>query len=120
MPRFTWFSGACFVGFLAVSSAHALPRDAQQKAAFRKSNACPSTGKHTGACPGYEVDHKKALMNGGADTPQNMQWLSKNEHKTKTAKDVAECKNNYGCKNKKLKKKLPWADKKAKKRAKAV
>ena len=28
----------------------------------------------TGACPGYVIDHVKALKHGGADEPGNMQW----------------------------------------------
>jgi hypothetical protein len=35
---------------------------------------CPSTEKNSGACPGYVVDHVKALKHGGADVPSNMQW----------------------------------------------
>lgn len=60
-----------------------LARSAQQKAAFRKSHPCPSTGKSTGACPGYVVDHKVALKRGGADAPQNMQWQTKAAAKAK-------------------------------------
>jgi len=42
--------------------------------AFRKANPCPSTGRTSGACPGYVIDHKQALKHGGSDTPDNMQW----------------------------------------------
>jgi hypothetical protein len=94
-------------------NASALPRDEAKKQEFRRSAPCPSTNKTTGPCPGYEVDHKKALMNGGADHPKNMQWLKKENHTAKTKQDVADCKDAYLCKNKKLKKKLPW-EKKAK------
>ena len=31
-------------------------------------------GKPFGACPGYVVDHIKALNRGGADDRSNMQW----------------------------------------------
>ncbi len=89
----------------------ALPRDATQKAAFRKENPCPSTGEKKGACPGFEVDHKKALMNRGKDKPENMQWLSKEEHKEKTKNDIDQCKKSYLCKDKRYKKELPWEDK---------
>jgi len=60
-----------------------LSRSAQQKSAFRKAHPCPSTGKSTGACPGYVVDHKVALKRGGADVPQNMQWQTKQAAKAK-------------------------------------
>ena len=43
--------------------------------AFRKQNPCPATGKTTGACSGWVVDHKIPLCSGqGADDPSNMQW----------------------------------------------
>jgi len=60
-----------------------LSRSAQQKSAFKKSHPCPSTGKSTGSCPGYVVDHKVALKRGGADVPQNMQWQTKQAAKAK-------------------------------------
>jgi hypothetical protein len=44
------------------------------KRSFQKSHPCPSTGKTTGACPGYVIDHVVALKRGGADKPGNMQW----------------------------------------------
>lgn len=52
---------------------------------FRKGNVCPSTGKTTGKCPGYEVDHVKPLACGGADDPSNMQWLTKDANRKKGA-----------------------------------
>lgn len=69
----------------------AIPRDAQQRAAFRKANPCPSTGMISGRCPGYQIDHRVALMNGGEDHPRNMQWLHKSEHRAKTRADFAQC-----------------------------
>ena len=41
---------------------------------FKKGHPCPSTGKSSGACPGYIVDHVHPLKRGGADSPSNMQW----------------------------------------------
>jgi hypothetical protein len=43
--------------------------------AFRKLYACPSTGKRTGACPGWAIDHPIPLDCGGRDIVANMQWL---------------------------------------------
>ena len=51
-----------------------IKRSAAAKASFRRSHPCPSTGKTTGACPGYVVDHVRALKHGGSDSPDNMQW----------------------------------------------
>jgi hypothetical protein len=41
---------------------------------FQRLHPCPSTGKPTGACPGYVVDHIVPLKRGGLDAPSNMQW----------------------------------------------
>jgi hypothetical protein len=60
-----------------------LARSSEQKTAFKKSHPCPATGKSTGACPGYVIDHKVALKRGGADRPQNMQWQTKQAAKAK-------------------------------------
>jgi hypothetical protein len=48
-----------------------------------KSHPCPSTGKTHGSCPGYVVDHVQALKHGGADSPSNMQWQTKEAAKAK-------------------------------------
>ena len=67
------------------SGSHAtpgVPRDSHGKLArsptarhqFQRSNACPSTGKKSGSCPGYVIDHVTPLKRGGADSPSNMQW----------------------------------------------
>lgn len=43
--------------------------------AFKAQWACPSTGKHTGACAGWAIDHVVPLDCGGVDAVWNMQWL---------------------------------------------
>lgn len=60
-----------------------IARSAKAKDNFKKSHPCPSTGKTSGACPGYTIDHIKPLKRGGADDPSNMQWQSKAEAKAK-------------------------------------
>jgi hypothetical protein len=96
----------------------ALPRDAQVRADFKKASPCPSTGKSRGACPGYHIDHKVALMNGGRDDTSNMQWLAEGAHRQKTKADFADCKASYTCKHKRAKKRLPWEPQKKAKRKK--
>jgi 5-methylcytosine-specific restriction endonuclease McrA len=52
-------------------------REKRSKAAtdaFKRENPCPSTGRPSGACHGYVIDHIKPLACGGADAPSNMQW----------------------------------------------
>jgi hypothetical protein len=48
-----------------------------------KSYPCPSTGRTSGACPGYVVDHVQALKHGGRDEPSNMQWQTVEAAKAK-------------------------------------
>jgi hypothetical protein len=51
-----------------------IARSETAKHAFERSHPCPATGKASGACPGYVVDHVVPLKRGGADAPGNMQW----------------------------------------------
>ena len=60
-----------------------IKRSTSAKNQFKSSHACPSTGKSRGACPGYVIDHVKALKHGGADAPSNMQWQTKEAAKAK-------------------------------------
>jgi hypothetical protein len=52
-------------------------RSTAAKHAFQRSHPCPSTGKATGPCPGYVIDHTKPLKRGGADSSSNMHWQTK-------------------------------------------
>lgn len=65
------------------------PRSSAVKAAFQRLHPCPSTGKKTGACPGWVKDHVVPLCKGGLDSPSNMQWQTVDAAK---AKDRIECK----------------------------
>lgn len=60
-----------------------IARSEKAKDAFKKEHPCPSTGKSSGACPGYVIDHVKPLKRGGADDPSNMQWQTTAEAKAK-------------------------------------
>jgi len=51
-----------------------IARSAKAKDDFRHAHPCPSTGRSSGACPGYVIDHVQALKHVGADAPSNMQW----------------------------------------------
>jgi hypothetical protein len=51
-----------------------IKRSGEARNAFKHSHPCPSTGKSSGSCPGYVIDHVRPLSKGGADDPSNMQW----------------------------------------------
>lgn len=76
---------------LAIPADAQIKRDRSQVRAFRAENPCPATGRTRGACPGFEVDHVQSLCSGGADKKENLQWLSKEDHRFKTLVDVREC-----------------------------
>src|SRR5437773_12257099 len=46
-----------------------IKRSETAKRDFERHHACPSTGKTSGACPGYVVDHIVPLKRGAADAP---------------------------------------------------
>ena len=58
---------------------------------FEREHPCPSTGKRSGKCPGYVVDHVKALACGGADAPSNMQWQTTAAAKAKDKTERVGC-----------------------------
>jgi hypothetical protein len=84
---------ACMLALLVTcTSADAqIQRSAGEVLAFKRQNPCPSTGLRRGACPGWDVDHAMPLCAGGEDKADNMQWLSKEDHRFKTLVDVREC-----------------------------
>ncbi len=60
-----------------------IKRSKSARNAFIRSSPCPSTGKANGHCPGYVVDHVRALECGGADDASNMQWQTVEAAKAK-------------------------------------
>ncbi len=96
---------ATLLALILSALAFAAPRDPTVRYEFRKANPCPSTGKTTGRCPGYHIDHVRALMLGGRDEVANMQWLSHAEHRAKTKREFAECKRVMYCTHRGVKRK---------------
>lgn len=83
---------AALMACLVATSAHAEYH--RSKAALRtfvNLEACPATGQHRLLCPGYVIDHIKALACGGADAPENMQWQTVAEGKAKDRWELKEC-----------------------------
>jgi hypothetical protein len=60
-----------------------IARSQKAKDDFKKEHPCPSTGRSSGSCPGYVIDHVTPLKRGGADAPSNMQWQTIQEAKAK-------------------------------------
>lgn len=58
-------------------------RSSAMRSAFQRQHPCPSTGRTSGACPGYVVDHVSPLKRGGPDRPSNMQWQTIDAAKAK-------------------------------------
>src|SRR4051794_10291865 len=58
-------------------------RNPRARAEFRKRFPCPSTGKHSGACPGWVIDHIVALKRCGRDAQSNMAWQTKADARRK-------------------------------------
>ena len=76
---------------LASTLAGAVDRSRVLRAEFQRHHPCPSTGLARGACPGWQVDHREALVCGGRDELRNLQWLPVAEHREKTRVEVKLC-----------------------------
>lgn len=85
---------AILAALLAISvgaQEFAAKRSASEVYRFRGAHPCPATGKARGACPGWEVDHIKALRCGGPDVAANMQWLTIEAHRAKSRREARTC-----------------------------
>ena len=78
-------AAACTVSWPAADRSRTL------RAEFMRLNPCPSTGLSRGACPGWQVDHREALVCGGRDELANLQWLTIEAHRQKTRVEVKLC-----------------------------
>jgi len=68
-----------------------ITRSSAARRSFKTQNPCPATGKATGACPGYAIDHRVPLACGEADAPENMAWQTATEAKRKDRTERAGC-----------------------------
>jgi hypothetical protein len=94
LDRITWWLRAiCAVVVLNLltTCAHAAPRSSTAVRQFKAQQPCPATGAASGPCPGWQVDHREALVCGGVDAVENLQWLTVEEHKAKTRVEVKLC-----------------------------
>lgn len=77
---------------LGIAGAHAgAPRSKAARAEFVRDTPCPSTGRSSGSCPGYVVDHVVPLCAGGADSAINMQWQDVAAARLKDRSERAAC-----------------------------
>ncbi len=73
------------------AAAQPIERNRAEVRAFRAQEPCPATGRRSGPCKGWAVDHVIALCAGGEDHRSNMQWIEEPDHSFKTFVDVREC-----------------------------
>jgi hypothetical protein len=66
-------------------------RSLEVKHEFQRQHPCPSTGRTTGACPGYVKDHIVPLACGGPDAVSNLQWQTVAEAKAKDKWERKRC-----------------------------
>jgi len=76
-------SSAAYSGTAKRDAEGHIERSSAARSQFIRQHPCPSTGKTSGACPRYVVDHVQALKHGGRDAPDNMQWQTENAAKAK-------------------------------------
>ena len=74
---------ATLLALLPLIADAAQHRSATARKTFTTSYPCPATGKPSGKCTGYIVDHVIARKCGGADSPANVQWQTVDEAKAK-------------------------------------
>lgn len=88
-----YITAISFIAAYAISTGASGEYARSKKAlrAFVNQQACPATGLHRLPCPGYVIDHIKALACGGADAPENMQWQTREEAKAKDKWELKEC-----------------------------
>lgn len=65
----------CYADKVKRDSDGSISRRADVLRAFRSIHPCPSTGRRSGACPGWNIDHVIPLANFGCDAVSNLQWL---------------------------------------------
>lgn len=80
-------------------ASQAASRSRTLRAEFQKLNHCPANDAKRGPCPGYQVDHREALICGGRDELTNLHWLAIDEHKAKTRVEVKLCRANHRSNN---------------------
>jgi len=71
-----------------------IKRSESAKNDFKVYHPCPANGRRFKSCPGYVIDHIKALACGGVDDSDNMQWQSIEAGKAKDKWERSGCSSN--------------------------
>ena len=74
---------ACCAALLPSLAPGGTQRSYATKRQFQQTHPCPSTGRTSGACPGYVKDHVVPLACGGPDAVSKLQWQTKAAAKAK-------------------------------------
>ena len=82
---------ACGLALTPYFSAAKPYRSLEVKHELQREHPCPSTGRPTGACPGYVKDHIVPLACGGPDAVSNLQWQTVAEAKAKDKWERKSC-----------------------------
>jgi len=69
----------------------ATERSHAARAEFQRVTPCPANDQRRGPCPGYIVDHIIPLCAGGPDHPENMQWQTVENAKSKDRDERRQC-----------------------------
>lgn len=90
-------AAAAAAAVAAASAAATSTRHASTVREFRKTHACPATGKVQTTCPGYVVDHIIPLCAGGTDTVDNMMFQTTADSYRKDVQERAICRRLKAC-----------------------
>jgi hypothetical protein len=82
-PMLVSFTVAVAVVIAATAPSAREYRSREVTREFQREHPCPSTGRISGACPGYRKDHVEPLACGGPDAVSNMQWQTIRDAKAK-------------------------------------
>jgi hypothetical protein len=89
LRKFAWL---LLLPLLALAAdPHRIHRSTAAMREFKREHPCPATGRPTCPCPGYVIDHIRALACGGEDAPRNMQWQTRGEAKQKDRTERQDC-----------------------------
>lgn len=84
-------AAALALGLLLALPGQAVERSRAVVAEFKRASPCPATGRSSGACPDFIVDHIQPLCAGGADAAANLQWQTVHQAKQKDREERAMC-----------------------------